>query len=249
MAVGKVEVSADKKELFQRTAKLIADAGEEAIARSGRYALVLTGGSTPKGLYELLASDEWRNRINWTKTHLFWGDERFVPATDSQSNYGMTKKALIDHLRIPAENIHRVMTENTTPEICAEAYAETIRKFFDVEVGAFPAFDFVLNGMGSNRHVLSLFPGRPTIHESKKLVVADYIPEVSMDRITMTAPLVNAARQTVMLIAGADKAEALNDVLYGSKDVDLKPAQLIDPKTGNLTWMVDREAASQLPKR
>jgi 6-phosphogluconolactonase len=248
MAVGKIVISSDKKELFQRVAKLIVEAGEEAIARSGRFALVLTGGSTPKGLYELLASDEWRARIDWVKTHLFWGDERFVPSTDSQSNYGMAKKALIDHVRIPAENIHRVATENTTPEICANAYAEDIRKFFGVGVGEFPAFDFVLNGMGSNRHVLSLFPGRPTIHEKKKLVVADYIPEVSMDRITMTAPLVNAAREVVMLVAGNDKAEALKDVLYGSKDVDVKPAQLIAPKSGNLTWMVDKEAAAQLPK-
>ena len=248
MAVGKIVISSDKKDLFTRTAKLIVDAADEAIARSGRFALVLTGGSTPKGLYELLASDEWRSRIDWVKTHLFWGDERFVPSDDSQSNYGMAKKALIDHLRIPAENIHRVVTENTTPEICANTYAEDIRKFFGIGVGEFPAFDFVLNGMGSNRHVLSLFPGRPTIHEKKKLVVADYIPEVSMDRITMTAPLVNAAREVVMLVAGNDKAEALKDVLYGSRDVDLKPAQLIDPKSGNLTWMVDKEAASQLPQ-
>jgi 6-phosphogluconolactonase len=247
MADGKIVVSGNKKQLFERTATMMVEAARGSIARSGRFALVLTGGSTPKGLYELLASEEWRSRIEWAKVHLFWGDERFVAATDSQSNYGMAKKALIDHLTIPAENIHRVVTENTTPEICAEAYAADIRGFFDVAAGVFPEFDFVLNGMGSNRHVLSLFPGRPTIHEKSKLVVADYIPEVSMNRITMTAPLVNAAHQVVMLVAGDDKAEALKDVLYGAKDVNAKPAQLIAPKSGQLTWMLDKDAAAQLP--
>lgn len=247
MAEGKIVVAQDKKELFQRTATLILDAGNAAISRSGRYALVLTGGSTPKGLYELLASDEWRTRIDWTKVHLFWGDERFVPATDEQSNFGMAKKAMIDHLRIPAANIHRVVTENTTPEVCADAYARDIREFFGALPGMFPSFDFVLNGLGSNRHVLSLFPARPTIHEKTKLVVSDYIPEVSMDRITMTAPLVNAAREVVMLVAGADKADAVNDVIYGPRDVDLKPAQVIAPTSGRLTWMLDHNAAAKLP--
>lgn len=243
---GTINVAVDKPTLFEGTAKLISDAARAAIARSGRFALVLTGGSTPKGLYELLASDEWRSRIEWSKVHLFWGDERFVPATDPQSNYGMAKAALIDHLQLPSANIHRIITENTTPESCANAYEEDIRTFFKAPPGVFPSFDFVLNGMGSNCHVLSLFPGRPTIHEKSRLVISDYIPEVSMDRITMTAPLVNAAREVVMLVAGKDKAKALQEVLDGPVNVDEKPAQLINPKHGPLIWMVDQDAAAQL---
>jgi 6-phosphogluconolactonase len=249
MATGKIEVSTDKRALFENTAKLISDAAHDAIARQGRFSFVLTGGSTPKGLYELLASDAWRSRIEWSKVHLFWGDERFVPATDAQSNYGMAKAALIDRIKLPAQNIHRIVTENTTPDSCASNYEADIREFFSASRGTFPSFDVVLNGMGSNRHVLSLFPGRPTLHEKSKLVVADYIPEVSIDRITMTAPLVNAAREVVMLVAGSDKAEALRDVLYGPQDVENKPAQLIDPGSGKLIWMLDRDAAAQLPAK
>ena len=245
---GTINVAADKDTLFEGMAKLISDAARAAIARSGRFALVLTGGSTPKGLYELLASDEWRSRIEWSKVHLFWGDERFVPATDPQSNYGMAKAALIDHLQLPAANIHRIVTENTTPESCANSYEDDIRAFFKAPPGVFPSFDFVLNGMGSNCHVLSLFPGMQTIHEKSRLVVSDYIPEVAMDRITMTSPLVNAAREVVMLVAGADKAKALREVLYGPENVDEKPAQLIDPKRGELIWMLDQDAAAQLPR-
>lgn len=247
MDSGKIVVAADKKSLFTETAGVIADAAREAIARNDRFALVLTGGSTPKGLYELLATDEWREKIAWSKVHLFWGDERFVPATSEQSNYGMAKKALIDHLELHASQIHRIVTENTTPEFCAESYQEDILEFFKAAPGTFPSFDLVLNGMGSNRHVLSLFPGRPTIHETSRLVVSDFIPEVRMDRITMTAPLVNAAKTVVMLVAGADKAEGMNDVLFGAQNVDMKPAQLIRPASGNLIWMLDKEAASQLP--
>ncbi len=247
MSRGKIVVEPDPKALFERTAKLIVESARDALSRGGRFSFVLTGGSTPKGLYELLARDEWRSKIDWQKTHLFWGDERFVPATDKQSNYKMAKEALIDRLALPAQNIHRIVTENTTPELCANSYADDIRKYFGSGPGEFPAFDFILNGMGSNRHTLSLFPGRPTLHETKRLVVADYIPEVQMDRITMTAPLVNAGRRVVFLCSGKDKAEALKDVLYGSVNVDEKPAQIIQPKSGELIWMVDRDAASMLP--
>jgi len=245
---GKVEISADPKALFESAAQRISQAAHAAIARSGRFSLVLTGGSTPKGLYQLLASDGWRGKIEWSKTHLFWGDERFVPASDAQSNYAMAKTALLDHLDIPAEHVHRIVTENVNPVDCANGYEEEIREFFHSPAGVFPAFDLILNGMGSNRHTLSLFPGRPTLKEKARLVVADYIPEVSMNRITMTAPLVNAGRSVVFLLSGKDKAEALKDVLYGAEDIDAKPAQAIRPKHGELVWMVDREAAALLPK-
>jgi len=243
----RIVISPDKTALFQSTAELIVEASRSAIARSGRFAFVLTGGSTPKSLYELVATDEWKGRIDWAKVHLFWGDERFVPATDGQSNYGMAKKALIDRLELPATNVHRVVTEDTTPEGCAESYEQDIREFFKAPTGVFPSFDFVLNGMGSNRHALSLFPGRPTIHEKSRMVVADFVPEVKMNRITMTAPLVNAAREVVFLVAGEDKAEAVNDVVFGPRNVDEKPAQLIQPDNGELIWMLDAEAGSQIP--
>lgn len=246
---GKIIVEADQKALFVKTANLIIESSKAAIARSDRFSFVLTGGSTPKGLYQMMASEEWRLKIDWSKTHLFWGDERFVPATDSQSNYKMAKEALLDALSIPAENIHRIVTENTTPEVCANAYEEDIREFFKSPPGVFPAFDLVLNGMGSNRHTLSLFPGRPTLHEKKRMVVADFIPEVSMDRVTMTAPLVNAARRVMFLCSGKDKAEALQDVLYGPVNIDTKPAQAIQPKHGELLWLLDKDAASQLSKK
>jgi 6-phosphogluconolactonase len=244
----RIVISADKTQLSENTAEFIVEASRSAIARSGRFAFVLTGGSTPKNLYELLATEKWKDRIEWAKVHLFWGDERFVTATDGQSNYRMAKEALIDRLELPAANIHRVITENTTPESCANSYEQEIRKFFKASSGVVPSFDLVLNGMGSNRHALSLFPGRPTLHEKERLVVADFVPEVKMDRITMTAPLVNAARQVVFLVAGDDKAEAVSDVLFGPRNVDEKPAQLIQPDSGELIWMLDAAAASQLPQ-
>jgi 6-phosphogluconolactonase len=245
----RVEVFPDHESFFRAAAELIVNEAHAAITRSGRFAFVLTGGSTPKGLYELLASDEWRDKIDWSKVHFFWGDERFVPASDKQSNFGMAKTALLDHLPVPAANIHRIVTENTTPEICAANYEADIRRFFGTVGKPFPSFDLMLNGLGSNRHTASLFPHRPTLHERERLVVADFIPEVSMNRITMTAPLHNAAHKVVFLVAGKDKAEAVNDVINGARDIETKPAQLIHPENGELVWMLDSEAASLLPNR
>ncbi len=238
-------VEPDVPALIARTAERIAQAAETSISLRGRFSLVLSGGSTPKVLYELLASDPWKSRIDWSNVHLFWEDERWLPSSNPQNNYRMTYTALTSKVPIPAANVHAIHTDSGTPEESAQQYERVIAEFF----GNSPVvFDVILLGLGTNGHTASLFPHRPTLHAEKHTVVADFVEEVKMDRITLTAPVLNAAYEIGFLVTGAEKAEVVQEIVEGPYDPERLPAQLIRPSHGKLTWYLDALAAARLPR-
>jgi len=236
---------ASREAVTTATADALVDAAATSIAARGRFLLVLSGGSTPKALYELLATPAYATRIDWTRVHVFWGDERCVPPDDRSSNYRMAREALLDRVPVSPQAIHRMRGEDP-PEEAAASYEADLRKVFGA--GA-PRFDVVLLGMGDNGHTASLFPGLTAVHERTRWVVAEYVGEVKMWRLTLTPPALNAAENVVFVVVGADKAPMLSRVLEGPRDIDLLPAQVIAPAGGVLTWMVDAAAAAQLAPR
>jgi len=220
-----------------------------AIATSGRFIVALAGGSTPRGLYELLATPRHAPRIDWPRVHVFWGDERCVPPDDPASNYRMTREALLDHVPVLPSNVYRIHGEGL-PTAAADAYEDDLRRVFSTPSGrpretASACFDLVLLGMGDNGHTASLFPGLTAVHESQRWVVAEYISEVSMWRVTLTPPVINAAADVLFLVSGAGKAAMLHRVLEGPRQPDAFPAQAIVPR-GGATWLVDVAAAADL---
>lgn len=239
---GKLLVAPDSAALFEAAAELFVHDATEAIKDRALFAVALSGGSTPKALFELLASDPWRLRLDWSKVHLFWGDERWVPASDSRSNYHMTYETLISKVPIPAENVHRVQTDSGEPQEAAANYESEIRAI----LGKDPQLDLSLLGLGTNGHTASLFPHRPTLHVQDHLVVADYVDEVQMYRITFTVPLINASRVVLFLLGGKDKAEVLRDVVRGPHHPQQLPAQLIQATSGTQTWLTDEAAAAEI---
>jgi 6-phosphogluconolactonase len=219
-----------------------------AIQQRGRFAVALSGGKTPKRLYELLADDPYRDQVDWTLVHFFWGDERFVASTNQASNYHMTEVALLNTLELNNGNVHRVRTEMDKAETAAAAYEREILTFFQTSPDEIPRFDLVLLGLGTNGHTASLFPHSPILHEAARLVATEYIEEVKQSRITFTVPLLNAARDVLFLVTGAEKAGVTNEILFGAPDPERLPAQLIQPASSSETWLLDRAAAAALPK-
>jgi 6-phosphogluconolactonase len=236
-----IKVYNDPEILLAALADLIVAKSDEAILKTGRFNFVLSGGSSPKKLFELLASVQYRNKIKWEKVFFFFGDERYVPLDDQQSNYLMAKKALFDPLKINIENIFPMQT-SLSPEQCATDYEQKIRAHFNGPC----IFDFILLGLGDNSHTASLFPYTSVLHEKHALIKDIFVEEVKMFRITFTAPLINAARLIIFLVYGAGKAEALKHIIEDPKDIELYPAQLINPDKGELHWFVDQPAARLL---
>lgn len=231
--------------LLPALADFIVQQSREAIAQHGRFSFVLSGGGSPKRLFELLASDAYRAQIAWENVFFFFGDERYVPATHADSNYLMAKKALFDPLHIPALQVYRMDTD-LSPAAAALAYEEAVKAYF----GKLPTrFDVVLLGLGDNSHTASLFPHTTVLHETEALVKEIYVDEVGMYRITLTAPLINQAAHSVFLVYGAGKAAAVRHILEDARDIELYPAQLIKPENGELHWFLDAPAASKLAKR
>ena len=215
-----------------------------AIAARGRFSVALSGGSSPKKLYELLASEAYRNQVPWAEVYFFFGDERDVPATDPQSNFLMAKIALLDPLSIPPAHVFGV---NTTlpPAEAAQAYTEAIQDFFGSQA---PRLDLVLLGLGDNSHTASLFPHTAVLHVATASAEEVFVKELQAHRITLTAPLINQAHAVAFLVYGADKSAAVQSVINGARDVEEYPAQLITPTEGELHWFLDEAAAAKLPR-
>lgn len=233
--------------LAGEAAARLAAAAQEAVARSGRFTVALAGGSTPKRLYELLAADPHGPRLPWQETHVFWGDERAVPPEHPDSNFGMARAALLARVPVPAGQIHRMEAERPDRDAAARDYESVIAKTFAAAAGSEPpAFDLVLLGMGADGHTASLFPHTEALREARRWVVRNPVPKLQADRLTLTAPILNRARLILFLVAGADKAPALQEVLQGPRDPDRLPAQSIRPTAGHLVWLVDRAAAARL---
>jgi 6-phosphogluconolactonase len=221
---------------------------KETLQKQDRFTIALSGGSTPKKLHELLATDAYKHQIDWTKLHVFWGDERYVPLTDERSNAKMAYDTLLNHVPVPASQIH-VMRADISPEASAAEYEQLLQDYFNPNLhpmdGRF-TFDLVILGMGDDGHTLSLFPGLPVVHEVKKWVTAFWLAAQDMYRITLTHPVTNLASCVTFLATGPKKAHVLKEVLEGEKNVDLYPSQIIQPTGGQLHWFIDKAAAAEL---
>ena len=237
-----LHIEKDTKALSASLAEWINKYIQQVLAKQDRFTFVLSGGSTPKALYALLAESPYKESIPWEKLHFFWGDERAVPFEDSRNNAKMCYDELLDKVPVKAENIH-IMRTDITPEESAADYEKIVKTYFE---GSETTFDFVLLGMGDDGHTLSLFPGTEVIHEQNVLATSFFLQAQDMYRITLTAPVVNNAACVAFLAAGAGKAEVLKQVLKGEKNVELYPSQIIQPVKGQLHWFVDEAAAALL---
>jgi 6-phosphogluconolactonase len=230
----------DVGELARKAAEQFVALAGAAVARAARFAVALSGGSTPRALYELLGSTEYRERIDWRHVHLFWGDERCVPPDHSESNFRMARKIWISQIQIPAENIHRMEGEKE-PRAAAAAYEQELQQFFAPAPGQMPRFDLILLGVGADGHTASLFPGNAALDEQERFVVADYVEKLKAHRVTLTLPVINAAAQVTLLVSGASKAAVVRRILRGSETAKL-PAAKVRPANGSLAWLITKDA-------
>lgn len=239
-----MRVLPDAEALFRAAAEEVVAAAQAAVRGRGRFAIALSGGRTPGGLYGLLATDDgFRSQVAWARTHVFWSDERHVPPDHPDSNYGMVREALLDHVPLPTANVHRVRAEEGDATHAAALYEEDLRGFFGVEGADLPRFDLVLLGLGPDGHTASLFPGTAALEETNRLVVATQGPALAADRITLTLPVLNHAACVMFLVSGAEKATAVHTVLEDRRK-SLLPAQRVRP-AGRLVWLLDKAAFSR----
>lgn len=238
-----IKVFPTTNELVQFTAHRIVNIANAVLQVNDTFSLALSGGSTPKPVYERLAQ-EYGTFLDWSRIHLWWGDERAVPPDDEQSNYAMVKAALLDHIDIPDENVHRIQGEND-PTDAATAYVEEIAAFFTApEMGL---FDLNLLGMGDDGHTASLFPHTEAVHEHDKLVVAHFVEAHDMYRITLTPKAILESANIMFLVAGANKVDALYEVLEGDENTNEYPSQVIARSNHeHVTWVLDEAAAERL---
>jgi len=266
-----VLITKNIEELSQQVAQWMVDYIHKTLLLQDRFTIALSGGSTPKKLHRLLASDQFKNKIDWQKLHVFWGDERYVPFTDERSNAKMAFDTLLDHVPVPKSQIH-IMRTDIDPEEAAKEYEGILRDYFPGAASYLPqavssapahdsrltthdsspithdSFDLVLLGLGDNSHTLSLFPGEEVIHEKDHWVRSVFVKEINMQRITLTAPVVNFSRGVAFLVSGQDKAEAVAHILSDNYDPDRYPAQVIKPVDGEPFWFLDEAAAAIVKK-
>jgi 6-phosphogluconolactonase len=243
-----IEIAADGNHLCRVAAQEFARLAQSAIGEAGRFAVALSGGNTPRGVYSLLA-EEYQD-LPWNKVHVFFGDERNVPPDHLESNYRMAHEALLSRVALPAQNIHRFRTE-LGPESAASDYEQQLRSFFHLAPGQWPRFDLLLLGLGDDGHTASLFPGTSALAECSRLAVANWVEKFHAFRFTLTFPVLNHAAEVLFLVSGAGKAETLKQVLGpGSQPLfpaQPFPAQRIQPENGRLLWLLDQDAARLLP--
>ncbi|HTD94143.1 MAG TPA: 6-phosphogluconolactonase [Chitinophagaceae bacterium] len=239
-----INISANGDELSLKVADWLVQYIAGVLKQSDRFTISLSGGSTPRKLFRLLASEKYKNSIEWAKLHFFWGDERFVPFADERNNARMTFEELLDLVPVRKEQVY-IMRTDLSPEAAVTAYNAILHQYFK---DSGPSFDLVFLGLGDNAHTLSLFPGYEVVHENEKWVTAFFLEEQDMFRITLTAAIVNRSAAVAFLVTGADKAEAVKEILEGKSDPDKYPAQVIKPVDGTLYWFLDEAAASDLTK-
>ncbi len=249
-AVTDLLVVADQASLARKAAELFAETAERAMARAGRFTVALSGGSTPKLLYSLLAAEPYRSRVPWDQTHVFWGDERCVPPDHPDSNFGMAKPTLFNRVPISADRLHRMQAEREDLDAAAREYETEIARTFGVPpTGDPPALDLILLGLGPDGHTASLFPYTEAVLETRRWVVLNFVPKFGANRLTLTAPILNRGSTILFLVAGTDKAPVLKEVLEGPADPERLPSQLIRPVAGRLIWLVDQAAAGLLAQK
>lgn len=240
-----VIVFASGEQLSHAAARYFVRIANEAIAAHGRFMVALSGGSGPKKLYGVLASEPYRGQIDWSKAEIFWSDERNVPPDDPESNYHLALEGLLKPLAIPESRVHRAPAEEADRVAASEKYAQELRRIFGTD--GVPAFDLMQLGMGPEGHTASLFPHQESLQEKTRLVIPVVVPKPPPPRLTFTPPVLNAARHTLFLVTGGEKAEAIQAVLEGPYQPEEYPAQIVRP-AGDVTWMLDTGTASKLTR-
>ncbi len=241
----RVVVCAGEQELADQGARLVCATAAAAARRRGGFSLALAGGNTPRAMHRSLTREPCRSRLPWSRTDFFWADERCVPFSDPASNYGTASEDFLSRVPVVAARVHPMPAE-TEPEAAAREYEGTLQKVFQVPAGSFPRFDLILLGIGRDGHTASLFPGQASLAEDRRWVLTARGGEPEVQRLTLTLPVINRARQVFVLVSGRSKAEVVREVLE-ARDCKL-PAALVRP-AGRLTWLLDREAASLLRGR
>jgi 6-phosphogluconolactonase len=242
-----IEILPDATAIMRRAAEEFVKSVNQSVAEKGSFTVALAGGSTPKSLYSLLAEDSAiRSKIPWEKLHFFFGDERHAPPDSPESNFHMANEALFSMGLVKPDQITRIKGEYADTEKAALEYQQALRAYFRLKDGEYPRFDLVLLGMGDEGHTLSLFPGTKALHATNRIAVRNWIGKLFTERITITAPAANQANRVIFLVTRADKAPALKAVLEGPYEPEQLPAQLIQPVSGNLLWLVDQAAGSML---
>lgn len=237
-----IEIVSGPGELARAAARLFVTHSVAAVAQRRLFTVALSGGSTPKSLYELLANpnEPFRDQIPWARAHFFWSDERHVPPDHPDSNYRMANEALLSRVPVSPSNVHRVQSENPGAADAAREYEEVLLNFTHQEP---PKLDLILLGLGTDGHTASIFPGSEVLQETTRLVAAPWVEKLNAYRITMTLPLLNNGASILFLVSGAEKAEIVKEVLQGPQKY---PAQAIKPVNGHLLWLLDKEAASKI---
>ena len=241
-------VEPDATALAARAARQFVEVTEAAVAARGGARIAISGGSTPKVAFGMLADPAlpWLKRMPWNKLELFWVDERCVPPDHADSNYRMTREAMLDHVPLKPEQVHRMEGE-LDPEAAAARYESALRNSFRLEGAETPRFDLIQLGMGPDGHTASLFPHTAALHEMSRFAVANHVQNKDAWRVTLTWPVINQAASVFFLIGGADKTHVLSEVMTGPRDVERLPSQLIRPASGILTLLLDKAAAAELP--
>jgi 6-phosphogluconolactonase len=233
----------DTEKLTHAAADYIVKVAQEAIASHGRFTFALSGGTTPKKLYALLATAPYRSQIDWARVEIFWSDERCVPPDDTECNYHLAQEVMLNKLTLPGNRIHRMPANEADRDAAAEKYSQEMQRVFGE---ALPHFDLIQLGMGPEGHTASLFPHQPALHEQQRQVMPVIVPKPPPPRLTFTPPVLNAARHILFLVTGDEKADAVRAVLEGDYQPDEYPAQIVQPTRGEVTWMLDTAAAAKL---
>ena len=246
-----VRILGAPEELHWAAAEEFVGQAGQAVGEKGFFTVALSGGSTPRSLYSLLATGDrtpFRKQLAWDKVHFFWGDERHVPPEHPDSNYRMALESMLSKVPVPPENVHRIKAESPSAGKAADEYEGTLREFFKLSAEELPRFDLVLLGLGPDGHTASLFPGSEALHESRRLVLAPWVEKFHAYRITLTPPILNNASSVIFLVSGQEKAETVQAILQADPLSKRYPAQLICPAQGRLLWLLDQAAASLLQR-
>ena len=240
-----IVVFPDTEKLTYAAADYVVKVAQWSIASHGRFTFALSGGTTPKKLYGLLATEPYRSQIAWEKVAIFWSDERCVPPDDAESNYHLAQEVMLSQLTLSPTQIHRMPADEADRDAAAEKYSLEMQRVFGETL---PRFDLIQLGMGPEGHTASLFPHQPSLHEQQRLVIPVTVPKPPPPRLTFTPPVLNAAQHVLFLVTGSEKADAVQAVLEGNYQPDEYPAQIVQPSQGDITWMLDEAAAAKLHK-